>query len=75
MWLTLLNFPNVVQAPEGLPRLKSWVRIPFPAPLIVGCNPDTWVALHSEDIGNTLPPNGFLDGLESGSASSKYPRS
>jgi hypothetical protein len=32
MWLMLLNFPNGVQAPEGLPRLKSWVRIPFPAP-------------------------------------------
>jgi hypothetical protein len=41
----------------------------------IGCNPDTWVAFHSEDIGNTLLPNGSSMGSSRQLSSSKYPRS
>ena len=43
--------------------------------MVERCNPDTWVAFHSEDIGNTLLPNGSSMGSSRQPSSSKYPRS
>jgi hypothetical protein len=48
---------------------------PFASAKHLGCNPDTWVAFHSEDIGNTLLPNGSSMGSSRQLSSSKYPRS
>jgi hypothetical protein len=44
-------------------------------PSFAGPFPDTWVTVHSGDIGNTFGPKGFSIGSTRMASSSKYPKS
>src|SRR5215472_1265483 len=71
----LLNMPILVGFLAGIENSRErWQtqsrRTPHP-PAALGSIPDTWVTFYTEDMGNTLAPNGFCRGSSLQVSSSK----